>query len=168
MCSKRASYKRDIYRPDTTLTVAILEGNARPNTGSYDHLAWTGKTNKDKDYATNETVLFQTALTNKGNMYNSTSGIITIPVDGAYLISLRPFPSSDSSSLRMIVHLNIDVFLFEGTVAWPIFSTLADRGVPSGMTSPFLFQEGDRLHVTLSSAGRVNAETMMSVAFVSE
>ena len=136
----------------TMLSFVHLVGNQKPNTGNHRHIAFTGTPRATREYPRKSNVAFDNAVTNHGSLYSNRQ--IRIPVDGVYLISLRPDPKP-AWPLDLKLHINSNP-----APTWIAYSVL----VQSGQSVALRLERNNVLVV--KTGGRVETHSLWSVAFV--
>ena len=135
----------------TMLSFVHLVGNQQPYAGNH-YIAFTGRPASNKDYSSSSNIAFERATTDYGGLYSNK--VITIPIGGVYLISLRPDPKY-CYPLSLKLHVNSDP-----EPKWIAYSELST----SGQSVALKFVKGDTLSVR--TWGRVESDSLWSVAFV--
>lgn len=121
---------------------AIDEVTRAINELAYVPYVFTAKPQKSRLYANGDVVLFDEVLADLGSIYDVTTGIGTVPVDGVYVASLRSDPANGRSESD---EKNVDLHLFingsRKMTAW------GERGVPGSVSSVLKLKAGDRIEV---------------------
>ncbi|KAK7495127.1 hypothetical protein BaRGS_00013537 [Batillaria attramentaria] len=125
--------------------------------------AFTALPRTNRQYNGNEVVIFDNIITNVGNMYSTWTGILTVPQDGVYMVSIRAdTPAHWSSTLALFLDVVVN--------GRKMMVAYAERDVPSGVSGALKLKAGDRVWVRKSPEANqystVESGTLFSLVLV--
>ncbi|KAK7488052.1 hypothetical protein BaRGS_00020643 [Batillaria attramentaria] len=121
-------------------------------------LAFTGEAAETRTYGHGAIIEYLNILTDEGNMYDSSTGIVTVPESGVYMIGLRADPAGGINDYLYTLLMVNGVRTLQNN---------GEHGVISGTMISLRLEAGDQVWLEKNGNGIVDPGTLLSVTRVS-
>ncbi|KAK7503788.1 hypothetical protein BaRGS_00004911, partial [Batillaria attramentaria] len=137
--------------------ILLVIGFIQGGTVEVDKIVFIGTTGVDRKYTKDARVMFDKVLTDPYNIYHREAGVVLIPGDGVYYVTIRGDPPRDN---RIVLRLIVDRPGVSRN-----FVVYAER-TPTSQSAPFMLKYRDQLSVVIYRDGTVQSQTLWSVFYV--